>query len=72
MKLSTAINNTLTRWNKEAAIFFAMKGKAGAKLRREVWANGKTMVGWEGALPNQFIPLAQATTIWKAGWKVVV
>lgn len=70
MKLSHYIAATTDRWNAEAELGFARCGAAGGKLVREVWANGKTMVGPEGALANRFIPLARAIEIYRAGWKI--
>ena len=45
-------------------------GKAGVKMHRTLFANGKVMVGHEGCLPNQYVPLERAIAIYRAGWKI--
>ncbi len=70
MKLSQMVDRTLSRWALEAELNFARRGKEGVKMHRELWANGKTMVGHEGALANQMVPLERAIAIFRAGWKV--
>ena len=71
MSLNNAVNNTMSRWDLEAKLNFARRGRGGETMHRELWANGETMVGHEGALPNQMVLLSDAITIWKAGWKIV-
>ena len=68
--LSRMVNATHDRLASEAELNFARRGSQGEKMHRELWANGKTMVGHEGALPNQMVPLDRAIDIWKAGWKI--
>lgn len=68
--LKTAIKSKLAQWNSEAELNFARRGKAGEKMHRETWANGAVMVGHDGALANQMVPLARAIEIYKAGWKI--
>ena len=60
----------LEQWSREAAISFATRGAAGESMHREIWANGQTMVGWNGARANQMLPLSAAIQIFRAGWKV--
>jgi hypothetical protein len=70
MKLSTMIAAKVDQWANEAELNFARRGREGVKMHREVWANGAVMVGHDGALANQFVPLARAIEIFKAGWKI--
>ena len=70
-RIEESINCKLSQWSREAAISFAIRGAAGETMHREIWANGETMVGWEGARANQMIPLSAAVEIFRAGWKVV-
>lgn len=60
------------QWASEAELNFARRGKAGEKMHRELWANGHVMVGHEGALANQCVPLERAIEIWRNGWKINV
>ena len=69
-RLSVTVQENNKRWATEAEINFARRGKNGEKMHRELWANGQVMVGHDGALPNQMVPLDRAIEIWKAGWKV--
>ena len=69
--IEESINRKLGQWSREAGISFATRGAAGEKMHREIWANGQTMVGWEGARANQMIPLHAAIEIFRAGWKVI-
>ena len=69
-RIEEAVNRKLSQWSAEAAISFAIRGAAGQTMHREIWANGETMVGWEGARANQMIPLHVAVEIFRAGWKV--
>lgn len=71
-QISKAVSAKQSQWAKEAEINFARRGKAGVKMHRELWANGQVMVGHDGALPNQYVPLDRAIQIWKSGWKVYV
>ncbi len=71
MKLGTMVKNTMSRWALEAELNFARRGNGGEKMHRELRANGQVMVGHEGALANQMVPLDRAIAIYKAGWKVV-
>ena len=70
-RLEIGIQDKLSGWSIEAMIQLCVKGAAGIKLHRETWANGEVMVGWEGALANQFVPLADAIACYRAGWKIV-
>jgi len=72
MKLSTMMNAKMDQWANEAELNFARRGKAGEKMHRELWANGQVMVGHDGALSNQMVPLARAIEIYRAGWKIFV
>jgi len=58
------------QWNKEAEMAFAHHGQRGTPMHRETWANGQVMVGWQGALPNQYIPLERAIAIYRDGWTI--
>lgn len=69
--LSNAVAAKMDSWALNAEVNFARRGREGVKMHRELWANGKVMVGHEGALPNQMVPLERAIAIYKAGWKVV-
>ena len=66
------VSRKLDQWAREAELNFARRGKAGETMHRELWANGMVMVGHEGALPNQCVPLDRAIEIYRAGWKVVL
>jgi hypothetical protein len=68
---SRMVKTKSDQWAAEAELNFARRGKAGEKMHRETWANGAVMVGHEGALANQMVPLARAIEIFKAGWKIV-
>lgn len=69
-RFEKAVNLKLNQWSREASIQFAIRGAAGEKMHRELWANGETMVGWKGARANQMLPLQTAIQIFKSGWKV--
>ncbi len=71
-KLSEMVSAKTQQWAKEAEINFARRGLEGVKMHRELWANGTVMVGHEGTLPNQMVPLDRAIEIFRAGWKVYV
>lgn len=68
-QMSRMIEAKVDQWAHEAELNFARRGKAGVKMHRELWANGAVMVGHEGALPNQMVPLDRAIEIFRAGWK---
>lgn len=68
--ISQLVEATRDRWSSEAELNFARRGRNGEKMHRELWANGQVMVGHEGALPNQMVPLSRAIEIYRAGWKV--
>ena len=70
--LSNAVAGQLTRWQSEAELNFARRGRNGETMHRELWANGQVMVGHDGALPNQMVPLAVAQRIEANGWKIYV
>lgn len=65
MSLSKAIQSTRSRWAREAELNFLARLKQGIKMHRELWANGKWMVGHEAALPNQFVPLERAIELYR-------
>lgn len=65
------VASKMSQWGREAELNFARRGKAGETMHRELWANGQVMVGHEGALPNQMVPLSRAIEIYRAGWKIV-
>ena len=69
-KLSNLVENTIDRWSREAELAFCMAGKKGLPMFRRVWANGETMVGFEGARSNQYVPLARAIELYREGWKI--
>jgi hypothetical protein len=68
--LGNAVNAKLDQWASEAELNFARRGREGIKMIRTLWANGETMVGHEGALPNQCVPLSRAIEIFRDGWKI--
>jgi hypothetical protein len=68
--LSRMVAAKAEQWAAEAELNFARRGKAGVKMHRELWANGRVMVGHDGALANQMVPLDRAVEIFRAGWKV--
>lgn len=70
LKLSQMVSMKRNQWAREAELNFACRGKAGEAMHREVWANGQVMVGHEGALANQMVPLDRAIEIYRAGWKI--
>lgn len=70
--INRMVSAKVSQWAREAELNFARRGTEGAKMHREVWANGAVMVGHEGALPSQMVPLARAVEIFRAGWKVIV
>ncbi len=70
MNYKNAIEATQDRWAIEAELNFARRGREGVKMHRELWANGRTMVGHDGARPNQMVPLDRAIEIFKSGWKI--
>ena len=69
-QMQTMMENTRSRWSVEAELAFAAAGRDGKKMTRRTWANGETMVGWEGCRCNQEVPLERALAIWRAGWKI--
>lgn len=71
MKLRAMVDAKLDQWASEAELNFARRGRNGEKMHRELWANGAVMVGHEGALGNQMVPLERAIAIYKAGWKII-
>lgn len=71
MTIKKMVAAKMDQWASEAELNFARRGKDGVKMHRELWANGQVMVGHDGALPNQMVPLEQAVEIFKAGWKIV-
>lgn len=68
--MKAAVSSKLSQWAREAELNFARLGSKGVKMHRELWANGMVMVGPEGALANQMIPLDRAIAIFRAGWRV--
>lgn len=70
-QLQRMVSSKMDQWALEAELTFARFGKQGIKMKRELWANGQVMVGWEGARANQYVPLARAIEIFRAGWKVI-
>lgn len=69
-QMTRMVECKMTQWALEAELNFARRGKAGEKMHRELWANGKVMVGHAGALSNQMVPLDRAIEIFRAGWKI--
>lgn len=69
-QMSRMVESKTQQWAAEAELNFARRGKAGVKMHRELWANGTVMVGHEGALPNQMVPLERAIEIFRAGWTI--
>jgi len=70
MTIRTMVESKLSQWESEAELNFARRGREGVKMHRELWANGKVMVGHDGALANQMVPLDRAIEIFRAGWKI--
>jgi hypothetical protein len=70
LKLSTMVGMKMDQWASEAELNFARRGREGVTMHRELWANGETMVGHEGALAYQMVPLDRAIEIYRNGWKI--
>ncbi len=68
--MSNMVSAKRDQWTTEAELNFACRGREGVKMHREVWANGETMVGHEGALSNQYVTLERAIEIYRAGWSI--
>lgn len=69
-QLKRMVTAKMDQWTCEAELNFARRGRNGEKMHRELWANGKVMVGHEGALANQMVELKRAIEIYRNGWKV--
>lgn len=69
--MSRMVEAKADQWALEAELNFANRGIRGEKMHRVTWPNGRVMVGHEGALANQMVPLDRAIEIFRAGWKIV-
>ena len=69
--MTRMVASKMSQWAEEAELNFARMGANGVKMHRELWANGKVMVGHDGASANQMVPLERAIEIYKAGWMVI-
>lgn len=68
MKLSTAVEATMNRWNIEAILFCAAHGRKGGQFEFNRWANGKVMAEVPGARANQAIPIETYIELHAADW----